>query len=139
MSSKSHKISANNSPKISLDIRKSSQPAPWVNVQVGNDQYAYLFTGGDSGNGDIVARIKKHGPYRLARIDQIGLKRYKISGCNFTGSHKKQLSWESKSAWAGTINDENKLEMKAKYTITVMDTLNGNCVISCDPGVKNLP
>jgi hypothetical protein len=130
------------SPNVFLEIRKSSQLAPWVNVKSNNDKYAYLFTGGDSGHGDIHVSRRKNPGGHFARVDLIGLKRYRISRCVFTGDTFNQLTWEPESKrrkQLRTIGNRNTKVQDAKYTIVVEDTLNGNYEIICDPGVKNLP
>ena len=148
MSAKHSKISRKRirpnkvSPNVFLEIRKSSQPAPWVNVKSDNVKYAYLFTGGDTGHGDIYVSKKKNPGLHSARVDLIGLKRYRISRCFFTGDTFDQLTWEPKirlQKQLRTIGNKNTAIQDAKYTIIVEDTLNGNYEIICDPGVRNLP
>ena len=148
MSAKHSKISRKRirpnkvSPNVFLEIRKSSQPAPWVNVKSDNVKYAYLFTGGDTGHGDIYVSVKKNPGPHSARVDLIGLKRYRISRCFFTGDIFDQLSWEPKKKLRKqlhTIGNKNTEVQNAKYTIIVKDTLNGDYEIYCDPGVRNLP
>lgn len=130
------------SPNVILEIRKSSRSAPWVNVKSGNDKYAYLFTGGDTGHGDIYVSVKKNPGPHSAQVDLIEQGRYRISRCVFTGDNFNQLTWEPERRLRKklhTIGNKNTKVQNAKYTIVVEDTLNGNYEIICDPGVRNLP
>ncbi len=139
MARKRPKISPNKvSPNAILDISKSSQPAPWINVKVNNDQYAYLFTGGDTGHGDVYVSVSKNPGKHAAKVDLIAPKRYRISGCIFTDDTHNQLGWELRGKLR-TIGNKNTATQNAKYTIMVEDTDNSNCVIPCDPGVRNKP
>jgi len=139
MARKRPKISPNKvSPNVSLDICKSIQSAPWVNVKVSNAWYSYLFTGGDTGHGDVYVSVSKNPGKHAATVELIAPKRYRISSCVFTDDANNQLGWELRRK-PHTIGNRNTAIQDAKYTILVEDTGNGSCVIPCDPGVRNLP
>ncbi len=125
-----------NSRIVKLEIRKSSRSAPWINVKVNNDQYAYRFTGGDTGRGNVnVSRSKNPGRHH-AQVTLIGPARYSILACTFGNDTNNQLGWDAANS---KIRNLNTMTQDAKYTIIVVDSANGNCVIPCDPGVKNKP
>ena len=126
MSAKHSKISRKRirpnkvSPNVFLEIRKSSQPAPWVNVKSDNVKYAYLFTGGDTGHGDIYVSRRKNPGGHSAQVVLIEQKRYRISRCVFTGDTFDQLTWEPTKKLRKqlrTIGNKNTEVQDAKYTI----------------------
>jgi hypothetical protein len=127
-------------PQINLDIRNSRQNQQgWVDVQATNNQwYSYRFTGGDDGAGGLVQQVKQGrdtAPVRLT-ADQ----RYQLADtdpCVFSGDLEHQLSWSGQSPYTGSIVDANTKVEPAKYTLNVKDTGNGNCIIPCDPQIKN--
>lgn len=129
-----------NTPQINLDIRNSAQNAPgWVNVPASNGQiYSYSFTGGDDGSGGLVQTVgngRDTAPLQL-NADR----RYQIASsnpCVFRDDANQQLSWTGQSPYAGSIVDANTAVETAKYTLNVADTGNGNCIIPCDPLIKN--
>lgn len=130
-----------NTPQINLDIRNSAQNQPgWVNVQASNQQwYSYSYTGGDDGAGGLIqttGRGRDTAPLQL-NADR----RYQIASsnpCVFQGDDDNhQLSWNGQSPYAGSIVDANTAVETAKYTLNVADTGNGNCIIPCDPLIKN--
>ncbi|GAA4861733.1 hypothetical protein [Luteimonas vadosa] len=132
----------NATPVIHLDIRNSSQSAPgWVNVNASNGEpYAYRYTGGDDGAGGIQLRVGQGRDTAPLQLDAD--RRYHIrdpGGCVFTGDTQAQLSWNGNGNYAGSIVDANTQVETAKYTMNVVDSGNGDCIIPCDPIIKNDP
>jgi hypothetical protein len=57
----------------------------------------------------------------------------------FTGDTQNQLTWNGNSGRAGSIVDANTAVEDAEYTVLVADTGNSNCIIPCDPPIRNQP
>lgn len=125
-------------PDITLDIRIGGSNDPgWRNVSVNGQQYGYLYSGGDDGQGGLVMRNSEGrdtAPLRLV-ADQ----RYQITDVQFTSDTEDQLSWQGNSGRAGTIVDANTKVELAEYAVMVSDTGNNGVVIQCDPPVRNQP
>jgi hypothetical protein len=125
-------------PNIDLDVRNFASSDPgWHNVTVNNQPYSYCYTGGDDGHGGLEMTVGQGRD--TANVQLVADHRYEISNCTFTGDGQAQLTWNGNSGRAGAIVDSNTAVETAEYTILVVDTLNGNCTISCDPEVKNKP
>ncbi len=129
-----------NTPQINLDLRNSTQTEPgWVNVPASNGQpYSYRFTGGDDGQGGLIQGVNQGRD--TAPLQLNADRRYQIASsnpCVFRGDDYHQLSWNGQSPYAGSIVDANTAVETAKYTLNVADTGNGNCIIPCDPLIKN--
>lgn len=121
-------------PQIHLDVRNFSSPTPWVNLDVDGQAYSYLYTGGDDGNGGLIANVGQGRDTAPIQLDAD--QRYQIGDCTFTGDPGNQLSWNG-GGRAGTIIDSNTQVETAKYTVQVVDTGNGNRTVPCDPQIIN--
>jgi hypothetical protein len=132
-----------NTPNISLDIRLGGGPVNegWVNVLASNGSttYGYKYTGGDDGVGGLVQTAGPGQSRDTAPLQLVADRRYHIDSVPFTNDTNSQLSWSGQSAYAGSIVDQNSAVETAKYSVIVSDTGNGNCMITCDPTVKNQP
>jgi len=123
-------------PVIILEVRfgGSSEPG-WHNVSASNNQtYGYRYTGGDDGEGGIVAKVGKGKV--SGKVRSVADKRYQIRDCKFNDDPTQQLDFNG-SGIAGVIIDKNTETLDAKYTLNVTDTENGNCNIPCDPRIVN--
>lgn len=109
-----------------------------------NLPYCYRFSGGNKGDGNVSMMHSPQGPDGLVQVaigqdSGGGVARYKIAGIGFNGPGKSQFSWKhGGQTHVAVITDKNIANATVKYSVEVLD-VNRNCVIPCDPMIKNVP
>ncbi len=131
-------------PPITLTIRKGgSAEAGWTNVKASDNTttYGFSFSGGDDTVGGLRTTKGKGNDTAALSLSLTGGGGYQIDHCSFEGDDDNQMSWTptAGSTTSGTITDLNNKSGLVDYTIHVKDTNNNNCIIKCDPQIRNQP
>lgn len=126
-------------PLIYLDIKEGGGPAGWTEVTANNGQtYAYQFTGGNDGHGNVEQPIGS--PIDLFCVS-IADARYQIQANSLTISNdpNNELTGVVNDVRSIRITDKNDIaESGAYWSLGVVDT-DAGCTIPCDPRVTNDP
>ena len=123
---------------VNLDIRNSKQSdQAWTNVRASNNKwYAYQYTGGSDGHGNITE--KGRGTVDIT-VNLICDNRYEITSVMFKDDPENQLSCPTRTTRSAIIVDLNDaVQSDAYYSITIQDTT-AKCTLVCDPYISNVP
>lgn len=124
---------------VSLDVRNfPSSGDGWINTTASNGAtYSYQYTGGDpaTNNGTVTCTVGNgNAPINLSLVAD---SRYQIGTIGFTGDDAAQLTTQGNAPRSRVINDKNTAAINANYKVNVIDTLNGNVTVPCDPPIIN--
>lgn len=126
--------------RVDLDVRyvRAEPGDGFIDAgHINGRDYCYKYTGGDDGAGKL-SHLVNRGEATIT-IHLVADPRYRFGDIRFTGDHAvdPQLRKLNHGERAHVFHNKNTKEIDAQYKITVVDTGNGNAMISCDPPIIN--